>query len=194
MLKLELLSIYWKYLTAMFFICALCCTQRESVNIPTFVYLYWFFFGSITMLATHTTSHLTTLNIIKTISSCVAIQWYVPNIRHVLLIQPYNLASTSPANCNTVRPRGLMDKASDFGSEDCEFESRRGQCFFFFKAITGCNRVISVGQCTSAWSQTITFWTVKEKNIQCMVRPNSFHLNFTPYSLILETFSKAALV
>ena len=25
------------------------------------------------------------------------------------------------------RPRGLMDKASDFGSEDCEFESRRGQ-------------------------------------------------------------------
>ena len=24
-------------------------------------------------------------------------------------------------------PRGLMDKASDFGSEDCEFESRRGQ-------------------------------------------------------------------
>ena len=24
------------------------------------------------------------------------------------------------------RPRGLMDKASDFGSEDCEFESRRG--------------------------------------------------------------------
>ena len=25
------------------------------------------------------------------------------------------------------RPRGLMDKASDFGSEDCEFESRRGR-------------------------------------------------------------------
>ena len=24
-------------------------------------------------------------------------------------------------------PRGLMDKASDFGSEDCEFESRRGR-------------------------------------------------------------------
>ena len=22
-----------------------------------------------------------------------------------------------------------MDKASDFGSEDCEFESRRGRCF-----------------------------------------------------------------
>ena len=34
------------------------------------------------------------------------------------------------------RPRGLMDKASDFGSEDCEFESRRGRVriflFFFF--------------------------------------------------------------
>ena len=27
------------------------------------------------------------------------------------------------------RPRGLMDKASDFGSEDCEFESRRGRYF-----------------------------------------------------------------
>ena len=24
-------------------------------------------------------------------------------------------------------PCGLMDKASDFGSEDCEFESRRGR-------------------------------------------------------------------
>ena len=29
------------------------------------------------------------------------------------------------------RPRGLMDKASDFGSEDCEFESRRGRKEFF---------------------------------------------------------------
>ena len=28
------------------------------------------------------------------------------------------------------RPRGLMDMASDFGSEDCGFESRRGQCFY----------------------------------------------------------------
>ncbi len=27
----------------------------------------------------------------------------------------------------TNRPRGLMDKASDFESEDCEFESRRGR-------------------------------------------------------------------
>ena len=27
------------------------------------------------------------------------------------------------------RPRGLMDMASDFGSEDCGFESRRGQIF-----------------------------------------------------------------
>ncbi len=31
---------------------------------------------------------------------------------------------------NRIRPRGLMDKASDFGSEDCEFESRRGQALF----------------------------------------------------------------
>ena len=28
-------------------------------------------------------------------------------------------------------PRGLMDKASDFGSEDCGFDSRRGRFFFF---------------------------------------------------------------
>ena len=32
---------------------------------------------------------------------------------------------------NLQRPRGLMDKASDFGSEDCEFESRRGRKFQF---------------------------------------------------------------
>ena len=31
------------------------------------------------------------------------------------------------------RPRGLMDMASDFGSEDCGFESHRGQSFSFFK-------------------------------------------------------------
>ena len=29
------------------------------------------------------------------------------------------------------RPRGLMDKASDFESEDCGFESRRGHFFYF---------------------------------------------------------------
>ena len=28
------------------------------------------------------------------------------------------------------RPRGLMDKAPDFGSGDCEFESRRGHNVF----------------------------------------------------------------
>ena len=28
-------------------------------------------------------------------------------------------------------PCGLMDKASDFGSEDCEFESRRGRNKYF---------------------------------------------------------------
>ena len=33
------------------------------------------------------------------------------------------------------RPRGLMDKASDFESEDCEFESRRGHTLYFWKSI-----------------------------------------------------------
>ena len=28
-----------------------------------------------------------------------------------------------------MRPRGLMDKASVFGTEDCRFESYRGQTF-----------------------------------------------------------------
>ena len=31
---------------------------------------------------------------------------------------------------SVTRPRGLMDKASDFESEDCEFESRRGHRIF----------------------------------------------------------------
>ena len=32
------------------------------------------------------------------------------------------------------RPRGLMDKASDFGSEDWGFESLRGHIFFLFSS------------------------------------------------------------
>ena len=31
---------------------------------------------------------------------------------------------------NVDRPRGAMDSVSDFGSEGCEFKSRRGQFFF----------------------------------------------------------------
>ena len=38
-----------------------------------------------------------------------------------------NLMLTSTSNW----PRGLMDKASDFESEDCEFESRRGRLFIY---------------------------------------------------------------
>ena len=34
---------------------------------------------------------------------------------------------------STSWPRGLMDKASDFGSEDCEFESRRGRGFLLHR-------------------------------------------------------------
>ena len=32
---------------------------------------------------------------------------------------------------NVDRPRGAMDSVSDFGSEGCEFKSRRGQLFFW---------------------------------------------------------------
>ena len=31
------------------------------------------------------------------------------------------------------RPRGLMDKASDFESEDCRFESCRGRLTFYYR-------------------------------------------------------------
>ena len=44
------------------------------------------------------------------------------------------------------RPRGLMDMASDFGSEDCGFESRRGQCFGV------CHRI--------AWVETNSYWPI----------------------------------
>lgn len=40
-------------------------------------------------------------------------------------------------------PRGLMDKASDFGSEDCEFESRRGHKWVVFRL----NESTWVGSC-----------------------------------------------
>ena len=42
----------------------------------------------------------------------------------ILLYYPWHF------NFNT-GPRGLMDKASDFGSEYCEFESRRGRRNYF---------------------------------------------------------------
>ena len=38
-------------------------------------------------------------------------------------------------HCPYTRPRGLMDKASDFESEDCAFESRRGRSFTFSRFI-----------------------------------------------------------
>ena len=43
-----------------------------------------------------------------------------------------------------VGPRGLMDKASDFESEDCEFESRRGQLFLFAFSFQDCQRSFGV--------------------------------------------------
>lgn len=50
------------------------------------------------------------------------------DISHIKLF----LFSSIPYITSSVsRPRGLMDKASDFGSEDCEFESRRGRVFIF---------------------------------------------------------------
>ena len=50
------------------------------------------------------------------------------NISWGKLIGSYILSEPLIAYYN--RPRGLMDKASDFESEDCEFESRRGRSIF----------------------------------------------------------------
>ena len=47
------------------------------------------------------------------------------------------MSTLSILNSKYVRPRGLMDKASDFGSEDCRFESCRGRNFF--NVLTTCN-------------------------------------------------------
>ena len=38
-----------------------------------------------------------------------------------------------------------MDKASDFGSEDCEFESRRGQKSFFPMREAAGRRIFELG-------------------------------------------------
>ena len=53
------------------------------------------------------------------------------------------MASSVPNN-SQVWPRGLMDKASDFESEDCEFESRRGhnKLFLFTHCQQGIRNVL----------------------------------------------------
>lgn len=40
-------------------------------------------------------------------------------------------------------PRGLMDKASDFGSEDCRFESCRGRYIFATFVCQFCQNYLS---------------------------------------------------
>ena len=50
---------------------------------------------------------------------------------------------------STTRPRGLMDKASDFGSEDCEFESRRGQSVLIH-TLCPHTHTTAVGACAQA--------------------------------------------
>ena len=51
-------------------------------------------------------------------------------------------------------PRGLMDKASDFESEDCEFESRRGRKIIFTLEETAMKIMNHVNQINdkSTWS------------------------------------------
>ena len=58
-------------------------------------------------------------------------------------------------------PRGLMDKASDFGSEDCEFESRRGRLFCF---IIGNSVFEHEGLRTQNWTIHTVFYFVPLTN------------------------------
>ena len=44
-------------------------------------------------------------------------------------------------NLESEWPRGLMDKASDFESEDCEFESRRGRNNSFLSLLISSQRL-----------------------------------------------------
>ena len=70
-----------------------------------------------------------------------------PKLRPKRIMVYYNLLSEKVSR----RPRGLMDMASDFGSEDCGFESRRGQCF------SGCN-FKSIMSITSNWMGLTWTW------------------------------------
>ena len=63
------------------------------------------------------------------------------------------------------RPCGLMDKASDFGSEDCRFESCHGRIilyhvlnslFYFFQV-----RFLCWGDVCVVWGQYLTYLDVK---------------------------------
>ena len=54
-------------------------------------------------------------------------------------------------------PRGLMDKASDFESEDCEFESRRGR-FFLFTIFEIIGRIFNV---LTSWKIRVFFFSVE---------------------------------
>ena len=58
----------------------------------------------------------------------------LPAIVSVALRLAYSLFMFAPLSR---RPRGLMDKASVFGTEDCRFESYRGHRFIFLQCVYG---------------------------------------------------------
>ena len=64
-------------------------------------------------------------------------------------------------------PRGLMDKASDFGSEDCEFESRRGRKYHFFPHGPVCKKILR--QRVSACKIPNLIPISKENKIACIL-------------------------
>ena len=58
--------------------------------------------------------------------------WFKLNARNRICIKD---SGRNPYE--NVRPRGLMDKASDFGSEDCRFETCRGRIILFQRCQSG---------------------------------------------------------
>ena len=75
------------------------------------------------------------------------------------------------------RPCGLMDKASDFGSEDCEFESRRGRNFFS-TAVCLIEETVHLQFCpcdmrTTSTVKCISSWTYNFPHFHAIVRENN---------------------
>ena len=87
-------------------------------------------------------------------------------------------------------PRCLMDKASDFESEDCEFESRRGRIIILFLFIVGVLYVSRSGVLDVTeimWLYEIYFDVVLVKSVitiwQCDSEQNRKIFEFIKYSV-----------
>ena len=76
-------------------------------------------------------------------------------MKFAAVLQDWHEASSYFSNEATDRPCGLMDKAPDFGSGDCRFESCQGRPTFFLPL-----KQLQVYKCqTMFWSsQQMSIW------------------------------------